>query len=57
MPINKAKDFKLDAELNPVDDQVQRIRLGYHENMRQAILILLEEVATLREEVNQLKGQ
>ena len=57
MSINKAKDFKLDAELNPVDDQVQRIRLGYHENMRQAILILLEEVATLREEVNQLKGQ
>lgn len=57
MSINKAKDFKLDAELNPVGDQVQRIRLGYHENMRQAILILLEEVATLREEVNQLKGQ
>lgn len=57
MSINKAKDFKLDAELNPVADQVQRIRLGYHENMRQAILILLEEVATLREEVNQLKGQ
>lgn len=57
MAINKAKDFKLEAELNPVDDQVQRIRLGYHENMRQAILILLEEVATLREEVNQLKGQ
>ena len=57
MSINKAKDFKLDAELNPVDDQVQRIRLGYHENMRQAILILLEEVATIREEVNQLKGQ
>lgn len=57
MAINKAKDFKLEAELNPVDDQVQRIRLGYHENMRQAILILLEEVATLREEVNKLKGQ
>ena len=57
MSINKAKDFKLEAELNPVDDQVQRIRLGYHENMRQAILILLEEVATLREEVNQLKGK
>ena len=57
MAINKAKDFKLEAELNPVDDQVQRIRLGYHENMRQAILILLEEVATLREEINQLKGQ
>ena len=54
--INPAKDFKLNAELTYSEEADIRSRLSYHENMRQALLVALAEIAKLREEVNILKG-
>ena len=54
--INEAKSFKLQAELTPREHEEQRARLLYDENVRQAVLLLLSEVAKLRDEVNILKG-
>lgn len=53
---NPAKDFKLNAELTYAEDSDIRSRLAYQENMRQALLVALAEIAKLREEVNILKG-
>lgn len=56
MASNVAQGFKLHAELVPTEEAEQLTRLAYHENMRQAILLLLDEVAKLRNEVNTLRG-
>lgn len=54
--INPAKDFKLNAELTVSEESDSRSRLAYHENMRQALLVALHEIAKLREEIEILKG-
>lgn len=53
---NPAKEFKLNAELTYAEDSEVRSRLAYHENMRQALLVALHEIAKLREEIEILKG-
>lgn len=57
MPItNPAKTFVLAAELTVTEENDIRARLAYEENIRIAVMLLLNEVASLREEVNVLKG-
>ena len=53
---NPAKEFKLNAELTVSEESDYRSRLAYHENMRQALLVALHEIAKLREEIEILKG-
>ena len=57
MKINACREFKLEpapASLVELADQNQ-LR-AYIENSNQAIILLLQEVAKLRDEVNTLRG-